>query len=293
MKIGILVPQGLTGEFTGWDPADAWRRTLGVAAQAEALGFESVWVYDHVGTFGTIRDEPTLEAFAVLGALATATRRIRLGPLVARAGLRNPALLAKHVATLDVISGGRFELGLGAGATCDEALAYGFAFDPLAARAVVLGETLQIIRAMFTDGRATVDGTREHALNAINNPRGRQAPRIPITVGGNGRAAWRLAAQFADELNLDGPTPAAVQEALPAIRAMCEEVGRDPATLAVSVHVLPRDIEPGRDERVRLLAGYRALGVSRVMAFVPGSVMRDDALHALALDAAEAGLELA
>jgi alkanesulfonate monooxygenase SsuD/methylene tetrahydromethanopterin reductase-like flavin-dependent oxidoreductase (luciferase family) len=293
VKLGILVPQGLTGEFAGWDPAAAWHRTLAVAVQAEGLGFDSAWVYDHVGTFGTVRDEPTLEAFAVLGALATATTCIRLGPLVTRAGLRNPALLAKHVATLDVISGGRVELGLGAGATRDEALAYGFDFEPFAERAAILGETLRIVRAMLTDGHATFDGQRARVAGAINNPRGAQMPRIPIVVGGNGRATWRLAAEFADELNLDGPSPAAVAEAMPVIAAICREAGRDPATLALSVHVLPPDIEPGGDARVRLLAAYRALGVSRLMALVPGSVTRDDALPALARDAAAAGVELA
>ncbi len=292
MKLGILLPQGLTGEFTGWEPAAAWARTLAVARQAEDLGFESAWVYDHVGTFGSLRDEPTLEAFAVLGALATATRRLRLGPLVARAGLRNAALLAKHVSTLDVISGGRFELGLGAGATRDEALAYGYDFQPFAERAALLGETLHVVRALFADGRGTYNGAWLRITGAIDNPRGLQAPRIPIVVGGNSAVAWRLAAEFADELNLDGPAPAAMEAALPVIRAICEESGRDPATLAVSVHILPRDIDASGESRVRLLAAYRELGVRRVMALVPASVTRDDALEALARDATAAGAAL-
>ena len=292
VKIGVLLPQGLTGEYAGWDPAAAWDRTLAVARQAEDLGFESAWVYDHVGTFGSLRDEPTLEAFAVLGALATATRRLRLGPLVARAGLRNAALLAKHVSTLDVISGGRVELGLGAGATREEALAFGYEFQPFSERAALLGETLQIVRALFADGRGTFAGAGLHIADAINNPRGLQAPRIPIVVGGNSAAAWRLAARFADELNLDGPAPAATEAALPVIRAICGESGRDPATLAISVHILPPDIDPSGASRVRLLAGYRALGIRRVMALVPGSEARHDALELLAQDARAAGVEL-
>ena len=292
MKLGIFVPQGFTGEFADLDPARAWARTLAVARQIEALGFESVWVYDHVGTFGTPRDEPTLEAFAVLGALATATRRVRLGPLVARTGLRNPALLAKHVATLDVISGGRLELGLGAAAPREETLTYGFELLPIEERLAVLRETLEIVRAMFDGGRATYRGDRLRAEDAQNNPRGLQSPRIPILVGGNSMATWRLAAQYADELNLDGPSPSAAAGALVAIRGVCEEVGRNPATLAVSIHVLPADIAPSGDARVRLLAGYRALGIRRVMAFVPGSATRDDALEDLARDALAAGVEL-
>lgn len=293
MKLGIVLPQGLTGEYAGWDPADAWNRTLAVARQAEDLGFQSVWVFDHLGTFGALRDEPTLEAFAVLGALAMATRRVRLGPLVARAGLRSPALLAKHAATLDVISGGRFELGLGAGSTREEALSFGYEFQPVGERLALLRETLEIVGAMFGGGRATYAGERVRVADAINNPRGLQSPRIPIVVGGNGRTTWRLAAQFADELNLDGLSPDATAEALAVIRATCAEVGRDPSSLAVSVHILPANIAEAGSARIRALAAYRALGVSRVIAFVPGSVGGDAALDVLAHDAKAAEIELA
>ena len=292
MKLGIVVPQGLTGEYAGWKPAAAWARTLAVARQAENLGFESVWAFDHLGTFGTLRDEPTLEAFAVLGALTSATSRVRLGPLVARAGLRNPALLAKHVSALDVISGGRVELGLGAGSTREEALSFGYEFHPVGERMALLRETLEIVRALFSDGHGTYIGERVRVAEAINNPRGLQAPGIPILVGGNGQTTRRLAAVYADELNLDGPSPAGVREASEAIRATCEAVGRDPATLAVSVYILPADIQASGDGRVRLLDAYRAAGVRRVMALVPGSATGDRALEDLARDARQAGVQL-
>ena len=112
-------------------------------------------------------------------------------------------------------------------------------------------------------------------------------------VGGNGpNVTWRLAARHADELNLDGMTPAEVAEALPVIRSRCEEIGRDPATLAVSVHVWTEYLSEAGAARVDLLAGYRELGVSRVMGLVRASATTDDALEALAEDARAAGLEL-
>jgi len=245
-----------------------------------------------VGTFSSPRDEPTFEAFALLGAVGAATGRIRLGPLVARAGLRNPALLAKHVATLDTATGGRVELGLGAGATRDEALAFGYPFPTLEKRFEQLRDTLAIVRPLLAAGRVAYRGSWARAEGAIVNPRGSQEPAIPIIVGGNSAAAIRLAVEFADELNLDGPSPAAASAAIAAARRTCAELDRDPATLAVSVHILPPDIEAAGARRARLLAAYANSGVSRVMALVPGSSENDGVLDSFAADARAAGAVL-
>lgn len=289
MKVGVVIPQGLEGEFAGWEPAAAWRRTEAVARAADNLGFDAAWVYDHLGTFGTVRDEPTFEAFATLGALVGVTERIRLGPLVARAGFRNPALLAKHVASLDVASGGRFELGMGAGGTLGEALAFGYRVPDLAGRMRLLEDDLAILRPLFHHGRATYAGDHASVDDAINNPRGLQLPAIPILIGGNSRMAWRLAARFADEVNLDGTPPARMAEAQATLAALCEEAGRDPATLAVSVHVLPDAVAGAGAVRVDLLAAYRETGVSRLMALVRASVASDEALASFAEDARAVG----
>jgi alkanesulfonate monooxygenase SsuD/methylene tetrahydromethanopterin reductase-like flavin-dependent oxidoreductase (luciferase family) len=292
MKLGIVLPQGLTGEYAGWGPQAAARRTIEVARQAEELGFESIWVYDHLGTFGELRDEPTLEAFALLGALTAATRRIRLGPLVARVGLRSPTLLAKHVGTLDAIAGGRFELGLGTGSQNREARAFGFEFPPKAQRLDELAETLEFLRAAFTSGRASADGTYARAVDAIVNPPGPEATRIPLIVGGNAPDTWRVAARLADEINLDTMTPAAAGDALATIRDLCEEVGRDPSTLAVSIHPDPDAVALPGDRRVRLLADFAALGLPRAMALMTGAVTGEGALETLAADARTAGITL-
>ena len=289
MKVGVVIPQGLEGEFAGWEPARAWSRVAAVARAADALGFESAWVYDHLGTFGTVRDEPTFEAFATLGALVAATRQIRLGPLVARAGFRNPALLAKHASSLDVASGGRFELGMGAGGTMGEATAFGYRVPDLKGRMNLLRDDLEILRRLFHAGRGSYAGEHAQIDGAIDNPRGLQQPAIPIVLGGNSRMLWRLAALYADELNLDGTTPQRTAELLPEIRALCDQVGRDPASLAVSVHVLPDAVANRGAERIDLLAAYRATGIQRVMALLRASAASDEPLAAFAEDARATG----
>ena len=140
---------------------------------------------------------------------------------------------------------------------------------------------------------ATYEGRYSQVRDAVNVPKPIQQPRIPIMVGGNGpNVTWRLAARHADELNLDGMSPADVVEALPVIRARCEEVSRDPATLTVSVHVWGADISEAGRARIDRLAGYREAGVSRVMGLVRASAETDEALESLAEDARTAGLEL-
>src|SRR3954468_19791735 len=107
MQVGLMAPQGWKGEYDGWDPAAAWRRTVELAAQAEELGFESLWAFDHFHTTPEPTDEITFEAFTLLTAAATVTRRVQLGHIVMCASYRKPALAAKMLTTLDVASGGR------------------------------------------------------------------------------------------------------------------------------------------------------------------------------------------
>src|SRR5690349_6878403 len=240
MQFRVIVPQGWVGEYDGWDPLDAWRRTTEVARQADRLGFESIWLFDHFQTVPRPTDEITFESFTTLSALAALTERVRLGHIVICTAFRNPALTAKMISTMDVISGGRMELGIGAGWKRDEWLAYGYGFPDTPVRLAILRDHLEVITRMLAGDRhdhATFEG--EHALvkNAINVPKPLQA-KLPVMVGGNGRnVTWRLAAKFADELNVDGLSPDEVREVLPIIRARCEEIGRDPATLSVSVHI--------------------------------------------------------
>ena len=299
MRVGVIAPQGWTGEYDGWDAARGWRRTVEVARQAERLGFESVWLFDHFHTVPRPTDEITFESFTSLSALAALTDRVRLGQIVICNGFRNPALTAKMAGTLDVIAGGRFELGIGAGWKRDEWNAYGYGFPETRERLAMLADALEVITRMLAGGaseHATFAGQHASVADAINLPKGLQQPRIPIMVGGNGpKVTWRLAARFADELNLDGLTPTELRDALPVIRARCEEIGRDPATLRVSLHAFWGDEAwrvPG-EARVAYLNELAELGLSRVIGLLQASAASDEALERLAEDARGAGLELA
>ena len=298
MKLGVISPQGWTGEYAGWDPERAWARTVAVAQQAERLGAESVWLFDHFHTVPRPTDEITFESFTSLTALAALTERVRLGQVVICNGFRNPALTAKMASTLDTISGGRFELGIGAGWKKDEWLAYGYGFPDTAERLAMLHDALEVITRMLEPGtvHATYEGRYHSVREARNFPKPIQETGMPIMVGGNGpKVTWRLAARYADELNLDGLSPDEVRDALPTIHARCEEIGRDPDTLAVSVHVwwgMPDWREPG-SARQGLLADYAELGLSRVMGLLQASADSDEALEGLVADARAAGLDLA
>jgi F420-dependent oxidoreductase-like protein len=297
VKIGIIVPQGWRGEYDGWDTADAWRRTTEVARQTELLGFESVWLFDHFHTVPRPTDEITFESFTTLSALAAITSRVRLGHVVICTAFRNPALTAKMISTMDAISGGRMELGIGAGWKRDEWLAYGYGFPETKERLARLGDDLEVITRMLEPGRsnhATYDGTYAHVRNAINVPKPIQQPRVPIMVGGNGpNVTWRLAARHADELNVDGMLPEELVAALPTIRARCEEIGRDPATLPVSVHVGNEQLPKAGQARVDVLGAYRETGTSRLITLLKTAAKTDEALESFAADARAAGAELA
>lgn len=294
MKIGVIVPQGWTREYEGWSPTDAWARTRDLASQVEALGFESAWVFDHFHTVPRPTLEITFESFVTIAALASETRRLRLGHVVLCAGYRNPALTAKMVSTLDVITNGRMELGIGAGWKRDEWLAYGYGFPDAPERLAILKDQLEVISAMMgDDDKATYQGKHHHVDGAINRPLPVQRPRVPIMVGGNGQnVTWRLAARYADELNLDGLTPGDVSEAMPVIRSRCEETGRDPASLAVSVHVWWESLSTTGQQRIDMLGGYRELGIARVIGMIRESVDSDEALANWADDARAGGAEL-
>jgi len=293
MQVGLMAPQGWKGEYDGWRPADAWARTAELAIQAEALGFESLWVFDHFHTVPTATDEITLESFSVLSALAMATRRVRLGHMVICTGFRNPALTAKMASTIDVISGGRFELGIGAGWKEEEWRAYGYGFPTIAERMGALGDHLAIIRAMLSPGRATFDGSYAHVRGAINVPKGLQEPRIPIIVGGNGaRVTAGYAIRYADELNLVFLPATEVAERMASVRARCEAEGRDPATLRFSLYVRDEEVRDAGQARVDTMAGFAEIGLDRIVCFPTRWSPTAEVQGSFAEDCLAAGLTL-
>ena len=293
MQVGLMTPQGWKGEYDGWQPADAWARTVELATHAEGLGFESLWVFDHFHTVPKPTEEITFESFSVLAALSMATRRVRLGHMVICAGFRNPALTAKMSSTIDVISGGRFELGIGAGWKEDEWRAYGYGFPTLAERMGALGDHLEVIRAMFGPGPATYEGRYAQIRSAHNVPRGLQQPRIPIIVGGNGeRVTAGYAIKYADELNFVFLSAAQVAERITAVRARCETEGRDPASLRFSMYTRDEEIREAGQARIDTLAGFAAVGLDRIVCFPTRWSPTTDAQASFAEDCRAAGIVL-
>jgi alkanesulfonate monooxygenase SsuD/methylene tetrahydromethanopterin reductase-like flavin-dependent oxidoreductase (luciferase family) len=193
---------------------------------------------------------------------------------------------------MDVAAGGRMEFGLGAGWKADEWIAYGYDFPATPARLKHLGDALEITTRMLNPGRATYSGATARVDGAINVPKGLQHPRVPIIVGGNGReVTWRLAARYADELNLDNLAIADIADAMVVIRQRCAEVGRDPETLRVSVHLWWETLDRG--DPVAMLRAYREAGVDRVMTLARSSANDNGALSELRDVAKTAGVVFA
>lgn len=288
----MILPHGVWNEFKGLHPHQAWSGLRRVATDAEEMGFDSIWLSDH---FTTLEDQPdaiVLEAITCLSALAAVTQRIRLGTLVLGAAYRNAALTAKMLSTLDAISAGRVELGIGAGWKEDEFRGYGYGFPPTKERLEILSDHLEVITRMLGSGKATWHG-RHASVDAFNAPKSVQTPRLPVMVGGNGPlVTWRLAARHADELNLDGLLPEQVEAALPVIKSRCIEEGRDPGSLRVSVYAGPGLLAPG-DGRVAALRRYAELGMTRVIVDVDRRAIESRSpLEDLARDVSNAGVAL-
>jgi F420-dependent oxidoreductase-like protein len=292
MQVGLMVPQGWKGEYDGWDAAEAWTRSVELAKHAESRGFESLWVFDHFHTVPDPTDEITFESFSMLSALAMATSRARLGHMVICTGFRNPGLTAKLASTIDVISGGRFELGIGAGWKEDEWLAYGYGFPPVAERLAQLADHLGVITAMLGPGRASYEGRFAHVRDAVNVPKGRQA-HIPVIVGGNGRDKTAgLAVRFADELNFVFLSAAEARERIAEVRGKCEAAGRDPDTLRFSMYGRDEAVQPTGQARVDYLGGMAEVGLDRLVCFPGRWDPTTDGQTAFADDCRAAGITI-
>ena len=229
MKLGLQIPS-----FTWPGGPEAIGPTLArVAAQADEVGFDSIWFMDH---FFQIRrvgqaEEPMLEGWTTLGFLAAATKRARLGLMVGGVHYRHPGLWVKAATTLDVLSGGRAWLGIGAAWNQQESDGLGFPFPPLGERFEMLEETLQIAHEMWTGERgseAAFNGRHTRATRLLNSPQSLTRPRPPIMIGGGGeRKTLRLVAQYADATNVFGG-PTAIHHKYEVLREHCAELGRDP-----------------------------------------------------------------
>ncbi|BBX02383.1 LLM class F420-dependent oxidoreductase [Mycolicibacterium moriokaense] len=234
IKLGLQIPNFSYG--TG--VAEIFPTVIAQAQEAEAAGFDSVFVMDHfyqLPGLGT-PDQPMLEAYTALGALATATERVQLGTLVTGNTYRNPTLLAKAITTLDVISQGRAILGIGTGWYELEHDSLGYEFGTFTDRFNKLGEALEIILPMLKGERPTFNGKYYRTKEAMAEPRFRE--HIPLMIGGSGeKKTIPLAVKYFDHLNVIAGFDE-LRRKLDVVKARCEEIGRDPATLETSMLVI-------------------------------------------------------
>jgi len=216
--------------FPGVADADRFEHLAGLALAAEEAGFDLVTVMDHFYQIHGVgpEEEPMLEAYTTLGALAARTTRVSLGTMVTGVTYRNPAVLAKQVTTLDTISAGRAILGLGAAWNEDEHRGYGIDFPPIGERMDRLEEALRICRLMFDEERPSFSGRHSRINRALNRPRPVRPGGPPILIGGSGeKRTLRLVAQYADIANWFGDLET-LRHKTEVFERHCEVVGRDP-----------------------------------------------------------------
>ncbi|HXQ20921.1 MAG TPA: TIGR03560 family F420-dependent LLM class oxidoreductase [Candidatus Acidoferrales bacterium] len=226
LRFGLRLPQ---------DVAD-FGELRAIAQAAEQLGYHSLWLYDHFYHFPYPDNITVLEPWTLMSVLAGATSTIRFGTMVLCHGYRPPALLAKMAATLDVLSGGRLEIGYGAGWHAEEFAGYGYDFPPIATRIRQMEEGLTVMKRLWTDGRATFQGKHHQLADAICEPKPVQRPHPPITIGGGGeRLLLRAVARHADVWNyFPVPLPEFERKST-VLDAHCRALGRDPQTLQRSL----------------------------------------------------------
>jgi F420-dependent oxidoreductase-like protein len=227
MRFGLFIPQGWRLDLVGVDATDQWQTMLGVARLAEAGPWESIWVYDHFHTVPIPTGEATHEAWTLMAALAATTQRVRLGQMCTCIGYRHPMYLAKVAATVDVISGGRTEMGIGAGWYEHEWAAYGYGFPGAGDRIAMLEEGVEIMRQAWLEGVAHYAGEHYQVDGALCHPRPLQAGGIPFWIAGGGeKKTLRIAAQRAAYTNFDGTLETFAHKSQ-VLAGHCKDIGRD------------------------------------------------------------------
>lgn len=236
MRFGMFIPQGWRHDLVGIDPAEQWSTMQGLAAHADAGRWESIWVYDHFHTVPVPSEQATHEAWTLMSAFGATTSRVRLGQMCTCMSYRNPAYLAKVAATIDIISGGRVEMGIGGGWYEHEWRAYGYGFPSIGERLGRLDEGIQIMRQAWQTGTATLDGKYFQVDNAIVRPLPLQEGGIPIWIAGGGeKVTLRIAAQYAGYTNFDG-TPEEFDQKSAVLRGHCDRLGTDFAAITRSAN---------------------------------------------------------
>ncbi|HEV8537115.1 MAG TPA: TIGR03560 family F420-dependent LLM class oxidoreductase [Candidatus Limnocylindria bacterium] len=248
---------------------------LAIANEAGTAGFTRLWVSDHLFLGRDAVNTDCLEAWTLLAALAVRTEGIRIGPMVTAQSYRNPALLAKIAAGVDIMSGGRLDFGIGAGWKEVEYRAYGYEFPDAPARVTQMSEALEICTRMWKEERATYHGKHYRIDDALCSPKPAQRP-LPIWIGGTKPRVMRIAAKYAHWFNMSNPsTPA--RERITAFRQLdeaCRSIGRDPATLGRSlfIQVLAAPTRREIDELASELGHRSGLSGAEWLAARPGFI---------------------
>jgi len=300
LTFGLSLPQGWTMELaTIKDPVEAYEAMTRVAQTAEETGFASVWLVDHFHTIPRPSQEATFECWTTTAALARDTKRVRVGQMVTCAGYRNPALLAKMASTVDVLSHGRLNFGIGAGWYKHEYRGYGYNYPEAPERLRRLREAVQVILAMWTEEEAVFEGAYYQIHGAINRPRGVQQPHIPLLIGGGGeQVTLKLVAQYGDACNVSGDLET-IAHKFGVLKQHCETVGREYATIrrtmtclcaigetesqaqaripvALLDHPVARGALIGSPDTIReRLAELEAVGVQEVILWFPDAIELD------------------
>jgi len=234
MRFGMFVPQGWRHDLVDIEPASQWGVMRDLALAADAGPWESIWVYDHFHTVPVPSEEATHEAWTLMAALGAVTSKVRLGQMCTCMSYRNPAYLAKVAATVDHVSGGRVEMGIGGGWYEHEWRAYGYGFPKIGERLGRLREGVEIFRQAWTTGTATLDGTYYQVDGAIVRPLPLQEGGIPLWVAGAGeKVTLKIAAQYAAYTNFVGPIEEFDRKS-EILRGHCDALGRDFAEITRS-----------------------------------------------------------
>ncbi len=247
LKFGLFVPQGWRLDLVGLEPADHWSAMRSVAELADREGtpWESVWVYDHFHPVPSPTDDAVHEAWTLMAALAAATTRVRLGQMCTCMGYRNPAYLAKVAATVDVVSGGRVEMGIGAGWYEHEWRAYGYGFPRAGERLAQLAEGVEIFKQLWTTGESTFSGQQYTTDGALCRPLPLQDGGIPLWIAGGGeKKTLRIAAQHAQYTNFSGDLEG-FQHKSAVLKGHCEDLGTsyDAITRSANYNVIIAETE--------------------------------------------------
>jgi hypothetical protein len=270
MKIGLQVP---STTFSGGDSSTLFETLVSVAQTAEANGFDTFALMDHffqLPHVGPI-DDPMLECYTALGAIAARTTSIKISTLVTGVTYRNPALLAKAVTTLDVVSRGRAICAIGAAWFEAEHQALGFEFPPLKERFEKLEEAIQICRLMFDNKQSTFRGKHFEIVDAFNVPRPVQ-DHIPLMLGGQGeKKTFRFAAKYADHLNTTA-NHTDIPQKMAALQGHLDDIGRSRSDIEVSCHCPLVIGENAADVQARLVPVLAARGIDTALASSPEKV---------------------